>query len=292
MSPPKYIGATVDSNGISIAGKTINKTHHVVVRNNVVHDTPGAGIAANFVDYVTLDGNRIWNTSAYSPYGTSGLSMLTPYNFDTNTATYRNTLTNNVVSEAINLFPCNCFGFKQPTDGNGIILDTFNKNAYAGRTLVANNIVFNNGGRGIHALNSAYIDVFGNTMVRNSTQQITGEGEISTQKSKFIRVYNNIMVASADRPLTNFNAATDTNIDISHNLMFGGNRTQPTPGAVDNRVADPRFVATSGPSMFQPAANSPAIDAAYGPAVLTPYDAGYGPRVRGNAADLGAIEAF
>jgi parallel beta-helix repeat protein len=292
MSPPKFIGATVDSNGISLAGKTLKKTHHIVVRNNLVHDVPGLGIGGGLLDYITIEGNRVWNTSAYSPYGTSGISMLTPYDLDTNTSGYRNLIVGNVVSEAINLFPCNCFGFKQPTDGNGIIIDSFNKNAYTGRTLVANNIVFNNGGRGIHALNSAYVDVFGNTMYRNGTQAITGEGEISTQKSKFIRVYNNIMVASPDRPLTNFNAVTDTNTDISHNILFGGNRNQPTPGAVDNRTVNPAFVATSGASMFQPAANSPAIETAYGPAVLTAVDVNGAPRVRGSAADMGAVEAF
>jgi parallel beta-helix repeat protein len=292
MTPPKFITAIVDSNGISLTGKTLNKTHHIVVRNNVVHDVPGAGIAGGLTDYITFEGNRIWNTSSYSPYGTSGISLLVPYDLDTNTSSYRNSIVGNVVSEAINLFPCNCFGFKQPTDGNGIILDTFNKNGYTGRTLVANNIVFNNGGRGIHALNSSYIDVFGNTMVRNGTQAITGEGEISTQKSKYMRIHNNIMLASSDRPLTNFNPVTDTNIDISHNIMFGGTRNQPTPGAVDNRIVNPAFVATSGASMFQPAANSPAIDSAYAPAVLSPYDVNGAPRVRGNAADVGAVEAF
>lgn len=201
-------------------------------------------------------------------------------------------MSNNVATEARNLFPCNCFRFKQPTDGNGIILDTFNKNAYTGRTLVANNIVFNIGGRGIHALNSAYIDVFGNTVYRNGTEAITGEGEISTQRSKFIRVHNNILVAARDRPLTNYNPVTDSNIDISYNLFYGGNRLQATTGDTGNLVADPRFVATSGAWMFQPAANSPAIDSALGSVVLLPVDGAGSPRVRGLAADRGALEAF
>ncbi|GEM_PF-2316959 len=292
MTPQKYITAIVDSNGISLAGKTLNKTHHIVVRNNIVHDTPGGGIGGGLVDYVTFDNNRVWNTSSYSPYGTSAISLLTPYNLDGNTSSYRFMITNNVVSDAINLFPCSCFHFIQPTDGNGIILDSFNNKGYTGRTLVANNLVFNNGGRGIHALNSGYIDVFGNTTYRNSTQAITGEGEISTQKSKFMRIYNNIFVAAPDRPLTNFNAVTDLNVDISHNIMWGGNRDTATPGAVDNRVVDPRFVATSGAYMFRPAANSAAINAAYASAVVMGSDVLGAPRVRGGAADLGAIEGF
>jgi parallel beta-helix repeat protein len=291
MSPPKYIGATVDSNGISLTGKTLNKTHHITVRNNYVHDTPGGGIAGGFVDYVNFENNRVENTSAYSPYGTSGISLLTPYNFDTSTAAYHFVVAGNVVSGASNLFPCSCFGFKQPTDGNGIIIDTFNKYAFAGATLVANNIVFNNGGRGIHTLNSSYVDIFNNTVVRNGTIAITAEGEISVQKAKSVRVYNNIMVASADRPVNNL--STSTAVDFSYNIINGGSVYRPTPDAVGNRLAtDPLFVATSGPYQFQLAADSPALNSAYGPMVVLPQDAYRAPRPLGAAADVGAVESF
>ncbi|WBS05123.1 hypothetical protein OU994_13000 [Pseudoduganella sp. SL102] len=289
MTPPKYIGAIVDSNGISLTGKTLNKTHHIVIRNNVVRDTPGGGIAANFTDYVTIDSNRVSGTSAYSPYGTSGISFLTPYNFDGNTSGYKLVATGNVVSGASNLFPCNCFGFRQPTDGNGIIIDSFLKYAYAGRTLVANNIVFDNGGRGIHSLNVQHLDVFNNTTFQNSTIEITGEGEISMQKTRFARIWNNIMVARPDRPANRYFQSSD--IDFSHNIVYGGNGWIETGGG-NNRVGvDPRFAATAGPSAFQLAADSPAVDTAHAAGV--PATDAYGaPRPRGAAADVGAVESF
>ncbi|QBE61932.1 choice-of-anchor Q domain-containing protein [Pseudoduganella lutea] len=289
MTPPKYIGAIVDSNGISLSGKTLNKTHHIVIRNNVVRDTPGGGIAANFTDYVTIDNNRVSGTSAYSPYGTSGISFLTPYNYDANTASYKLVATGNVVSGASNLFPCNCFGFRQPTDGNGIIIDSFLKYAYAGRTLVANNIVFDNGGRGIHSLNVQHLDVFNNTTYRNSNIEITGEGEISMQKTRFARIWNNIMVARPDRPANRYFQSSD--IDFSHNIVYGGNSWIETGGS-NNRVGvDPRFVATSGPLAFQLAADSPAVDSAH-PAGVPSTDVYDAPRPRGDAADVGAVESF
>ena len=41
LTPQKYIGATVDSNGISITGKVAGKKpHHIVIQNNYVHDVP------------------------------------------------------------------------------------------------------------------------------------------------------------------------------------------------------------------------------------------------------------
>ncbi len=289
LSPVKYITAIVDSNGISVSGKTINKTHHITIRNNVVRDTPGGGIAANFADYVTIENNRVSGTSAYSPYGTSGISFLTPYNYDTNTSSYRLVAMNNVVSGASNLFPCNCFGFKQPTDGNGIIIDSFNKFTYTGRTLVANNIVFDNGGRGIHSLNTNYADIFNNTTYKNSTIQITGDGEITMQRTKFARIWNNIIVARPDRPANLYTTSSD--IDFSHNIVQGGNRWTETGGS-NNRVGvDPRFVSTSGPYQFHLAANSPAVNTAFNSGV-PPYDVNFAPRPRGGASDVGAVESF
>lgn len=290
-NPSKYPGPIVDSNGISVAGKTFGKTHHVVVRNNVVYDTPGGGINGQNMDYLTVENNRVFNTSKYSPYGTSAISLLTPQNTDSNSSLYKLVVRNNVVSNATNLFPCNCFGFKQPTDGNGIIMDSFNKNLYTGRSLVTNNISFNNGGRGIHMLNSSYIDVLSNTVVRNGTIAITGDGEITAQRSKFVRVYNNIIVARADRPANSTFQSTD--VDFSHNIVFGGKTYTATPGAVGNRMnTDPKFAGGSGILAYQLAANSPAVNTAW-TGYYTPSDDVFrAPRPRGGVADVGAIESY
>ncbi|PWF54912.1 choice-of-anchor Q domain-containing protein, partial [Massilia glaciei] len=211
-------------------------------------------------------------------------------NYDANTTGYKLVATNNTVTGARNLFPCNCFGFQQPTDGNGTIIDSFNKFAYTGKTLVANNIVHDNGGRGIHALNANYLDVFNNTAYRNSTIKITGDGEITLQRTRFVRVWNNIMVASPDRPANLYTLSSDG--DFSHNIVFGGNRFTPTPGGVNNRLAtDPLFTATSGPFAFQLAPNSPAVNSVHNEGVpgVDVYGA---PRPRGQGADVGAVESF
>ena len=53
------------------------------------------------------------------------------------------------------------------TDGNGIILDTSDDEGYTGRTLVANNVVFDNGGRGILVFGASRVDIVSNTTYRN-----------------------------------------------------------------------------------------------------------------------------
>jgi parallel beta-helix repeat protein len=58
------------------------------------------------------------------------------------------------------------------TDGNGTIIDTFNGSGAEGRlypyqTLVANNVSYNNGGKGIAIFRSAYVTVDNNTAYNN-----------------------------------------------------------------------------------------------------------------------------
>lgn len=297
LSPPKYVGPIADSNGISISGKTPGKTHHIIIRNNVVHNVPGCGIAGIKADYVTIENNRIYDTSRISPYGTSGISLLQPENSDTNTSTYKLSIVGNVVSEASNWYPCACTKYVYVTDGNGIILDSMTKPAYAGaaayagKTLVTNNIVFNNGGRGIHAFLATNVDILNNTTVRNSQIEKTGDGEITVQNSKFVRVYNNIMVARPDRPANATGGSS--NIAFDYNIVLGGNRFQTTAGNTGNRLnTDPKFAGGTGLAIYGVQANSPAVNTAFSGVPIPVNDVFGAPRPRGGANDVGAVESF
>jgi parallel beta-helix repeat protein len=281
------IGPITDSNGISVD----NGAHHVIVRNNAVHDHPGGGINSIQSDYVTVEYNRVYNTSWYSPYGTSGISYLQSANADTNTSTYRQVIRGNIVSGAQNLYPCKCYQFRQQTDGNGIIMDTFNSSGYTGKTLVSNNIVFNNGGRGIHVLKSSNVDVFFNTAVRNGQIAITGEGEVTVDQSNGVRAWNNILVSRSDRPSNLVRSATA--VDFNYNIVFGGNGFTGT-GASGNRLnTDPRFAQGQDVDAFRLRGDSPALNSAggggEGVATLDVYRA---LRTRSGATDVGAAESF
>ena len=37
--------------------------HHIIIRNNVVHDTPGSGIRFNDSDHITIENNTVYNTT-------------------------------------------------------------------------------------------------------------------------------------------------------------------------------------------------------------------------------------
>ncbi len=288
-NPTKFVGPKVDSNGISVTNGGVTP-HHIVIRNNLVHDHPGGGIAANGSDWVTIENNRIYNTSSYSPYGTSGISYLVSKDVDTNTTSYKQIVRNNTVHDARNLFPCKCYSFQQQTDGNGIIIDSLTSSGYKGKTLVTNNIVYNNGGRGIHMFKSGNTDIVFNTASRNGTIAITGEGEITVIDAANVRVFDNIMVANADRPLNALRNAS--NVNFSYNIGFGGNGFTVGSGIGNWLNTDPKFVGGTGLGAYALQAGSPAANNARGGVMPVANDVFLAPRPRGLKADVGAVESF
>jgi len=312
------ITPVIDANGISV-GTGISSTqtnripHHIIVRNNVVYNMPGAGVGGSYADWLTFENNRVSNSSWYTPYGSSPMGVLLAKDVDTNTTAYKIVFRGNHVSGSGNLFPCNCFSFIQPTDGNGLILDLFRSTAgglpaYSGRSLITNNVITDNGGRGIHIFNSQNADIVFNTLVRNNTIAITGDGELSSQRSRNVRAYNNIVVARTDRPthVMSFpNAAAKladgASVEFDHNIISGGNpaasqvavtATQNGLGASNRLNLDPRFVAITGANAFRLRANSPAVDSAWNGVSPLAVDFFGAPRPRGTAADVGAVESY
>ncbi|MGG1519599.1 right-handed parallel beta-helix repeat-containing protein [Paenibacillus oryzisoli] len=72
---------------------------HINIRNNKIHDMPGAGIAGLSGDYLTIENNLVYGTSKRTFFATSGISLLKLTNWDTNTDTsfYKNYVRNNTV---------------------------------------------------------------------------------------------------------------------------------------------------------------------------------------------------
>jgi parallel beta-helix repeat protein len=290
-------GITADSRG------TGGIAHHIIIRNNYVHDNPLSGIQALGTDYTIIENNIVRNNSDYSPYGGSGMSVLTPRNFDNNTTEYKIILRGNISSGNINRVPCKCYSYKEPTDGNGIIIDRVfgtASNNYTGRILVSNNVVYDNGGSGIRLKRGAATDVFYNTAYKNAKVVTSGHGEINVQQQEGAfapRIWNNIMVASDDRPVNGIDRAV---VDFSYNIALGGNKPfavnlDPVTGVqtnFTNRVnLDPKFVAVTGADAFKLAIDSPAVNTG---SVAAPFntDVYLAPRPRGGKPDVGAVESF
>ncbi len=174
--------------------------HHLLVQDNVVHDSPVAGIGGIGNDYITVYRNIVYNNARGSALDSSAISLYQLTNVDSAPG-YHNIIRGNKIYDNANLVaPA---GQQYPSDGNGIIIDdsrhTQNNNidpAYTGSTLIENNIAFNNGGRGIHVYYSDNVDVRNNTCYANNWAPggMWRTGEIAAMKSGNVNIQDNIVL--------------------------------------------------------------------------------------------------
>ncbi len=194
--------AKFSGNGISFNSNAGVHSHHVTVRNCEVYECPGGGVGGTYNDYMTIEGNKVYSNALYSRYGNSGISFLPLTDDDANTTTYRNIIRNNIVYDnemRVPWYSGSCRGF---TDGNGIIIDDANNGQsggtnvlYNGKTLIENNVVYNNGGRGIHVFVADNVTVINNTVYQNNKTSNINDGEItvmSTAGAQYSYTDNNL----------------------------------------------------------------------------------------------------
>jgi hypothetical protein len=253
------------ANGIVVGCGSGQTFSHVVIQNNVVHDAPGAGIATCYADYITIAHNSSYMNAYWSPYANSGISIWEMRDTDSNTG-YKNFVLDNVSYENREYIPFYEAG--TITDGNGIIVDD-NKNtqsnnvAYGGRTLVANNIAYLNGGSGIHTYASAHVDIVFNTTYENNRTPNLNEGNIFANSGTDVNILNNILYAAPDFTYySTYNNAS--NVVYDYNILYSTTPVKSeksvAPGPHDI-VADPKLTAAASYN-FALKSGSPAIGSA------------------------------
>ena len=202
--------------------------HHLIIRNNTVFNFPASGIFSNNSDYIRIEDNLVYNTSYYSPYATSGISFYTSTQIDDNPGV-KMFVRRNTVYGVENKVP---FWFsdaenpsgRQITDGNGIIVDDSrheqsDNDPYVGAFLVQNNLVYDNGGRGVNVFSSDRVTVRNNTSYQNGRTE--GFTEVGVGDSSRVRFLANIFVTRDDRePILSYSTSK---ITFDDNLFFGGN---------------------------------------------------------------------
>ena len=273
---------------------------HVLITNNLVHDNPGSGIEADDTDYVTVSNNSVYNNANWSGYGQSGISLYLLTNSDTTTGT-KNYVINNETYWNQQCVNTTAASPPVPTDGNGIIIDNnLNTNgtgvAYTGRTLVANNITFDNGGSGVHAFNSQHVDIVANTaydnnnICHNSDDAIqTMYGQIFAYQSEDINIVNNILY-SAGGPCCS-SVGNMGMITEKYNILFPSTSVPKGYSAGAHDVfSDPQFAnASSGNFMISTTSAARGMATSY----LEPTTDAYGTaRPQAHGFDIGALESL
>jgi len=260
-NPTGSFDGRFNGNGISVDGRNGARFHHFGIKNCTVYDCGGAGITFIQSDYITIKNNIIYNCSWYTLWSTSGISLWQNWNSDHETGV-KNIIRNNICYGNRQYVPAIAFncGF---TDGNGIIIDDSENTqngstlgSYKGRTLIENNIVYKNGGSGIHTYKSKHVGIINNTAYLNDQSPELNQGEIFANSSDDIRMFNNILVAPANKRI-NSNYNNGKSIVYSNNLHFGGNATAITG---TNLVKGNPLFADAENNDFHLLQGSPAID--------------------------------
>ncbi len=298
-----------DSRGIEVNGRTTpypgertenEIVHHIRIADNVVEFCTADGIYAEYCDWLYIERNIIenncWTTPGYAP---AGLSVMGYANFDSLENVHKMLIAGNRVS-GNRLYVMNQpWGKPVKTkffNGNGIILDANAEKppaVYAGRTLVQNNLVFNNGGGGIQMWANHRMDLVNNTVYHNGTTPELKWGQIGFERCRDVRLINNIIVAQPDRPLDTWMVGrpdkNTADIVRLNNLYWGG--VNPHISGAGDIDADPQFVNPGddpAEADFRLRPDSPAIGAGIRDS-LTPLVDVFGQfRPSANEVDLGA----
>jgi hypothetical protein len=292
------VNPLTNGNGISgSGGDEANPPHHLRFADNLVEYCSGGGIGTGDCDWVTIENNTVRNNSWWVVYATSGVSLLGTKNFDSADNAYKMLIRNNTVSGN------RCFvKWKQVSkisDGNGIIVDSNYvpkaNRAYLGRTLIQNNLSFNNGGSGIHAFKSHRVDIVNNTAYYNGASPELGWGQIFVQVSDDMRIKNNILVSRPGQPINSVGKdggdQNSTNVVRSNNVYFGG--LTPKSMGEGDVLADPMFVnASADPKVadFHVKPGSPALKSGWTGPFLPLLDLDGKPRPVAVAPDRGAYQ--
>lgn len=238
-------------NGIGIAAEYNNPTnlpHHNTIRNCNVSKCGGGGIYTSKADYTTIENNVITECAWYSPYGNSAISLYQNWNSDSSTA-IKNYIVGNTCYRNEEYIPFYFVG--SITDGNGIIIDDARNTqgsstlgVYKGATYITNNVVYDNGGRGIHVYLADHVFIVNNTCYQNCQSPSVQDGEFTAYSADSCYFINNIALPSSGIPPIDRSNSSTTNLTVDHNI-WGANANLANPSGTNSLTGMPGFVNAS-----------------------------------------------
>lgn len=206
--------------------------HHIIIRNNIVHDTPGSGIRFNDSDHITIEYNTVYNTTWWTSSASSAVvyaetiaSSESDNGTDIKMIMRGNTVYNNWnrIPFYVTQLPDNSgntnpnYGtasYNSILDGQGLYVTRSDDN-YNGTFLFENNLCVNNGKNGINFDNS----LAASAIYRNNTLYLNGVHEYiqnqSVAEGNSAHRGQNVAGIKANRVL---NATVVNNIVVTRSL--------------------------------------------------------------------------
>jgi hypothetical protein len=264
---------------------------NIVIQKNAIFNCGAFGIYYIHADRIHISENEIFNNCFFWPGGASAISQRRPRISDTDPKP-KLRIEKNKIYNNTNLIPLYPLG--EFVAGHAIeILNMFESGlslcAYTGKTLISNNIIFNNGGAAISIHDSYSVSIYHNTIAYNSAHSQMWSPEIYLSEVYTIFVSSNIIYAA--NSLNAIQSSNTTNCWGNYNLY---------DGAWSNSLQGVGDVVTSTPGLtylsdnhqladFTLTLSSPAIDAA--PCdTLVIDDFANSFRPIGGGCDIGAYE--
>lgn len=248
--------------------------NNIIIRNNVVYNTPGSGIRFNDSDYITIENNTVYNTTWWTSSASSAVVYAESISAEgDNGSEVKMIMRGNIVYNNWNRIP---FYVTQLPDNNGnvggnygtasqnYILDgqglyvTRSDPGYAGTFLFENNVCVNNGKNGINFdhSDSASAIYRNNTLYFNGVHNIiqmqehgellhVGNNKVAGIKANGVfnaTVVNNIIITRDNEySALAFNDITGTRVAVNNIFQNG---TYAWPATQDNNLinVDPLFV--------------------------------------------------
>ena len=202
--------------------------HHIIIRNNIVHDTAGSGIRFNDSDHITIEYNEVYNTTWWTSSASSAVvfaETIASSEADNGTDV-KMVIRGNLVYNNWNRIPFyvtqlpdnsgntnpnyGTASYNNILDGQGLYVTRSDDNYY-GTFLFENNVCVNNGKNGINFDNSlgASAIIQNNTLFFNGVHEIIQDisvangnsghrgqkvGGIKANRVQNVTVANNIVV--------------------------------------------------------------------------------------------------
>ena len=172
--------------------------HHIIFANNIANGCYGAGFQAlqwgtAGVDYFVVVGAITYDAAQMSVQCGSGVDITPVKASDSEPGTHI------YIAQTFNwnnFNPSMCGG-REPTDGNGVIIDSLDVLSYDQQVVVENNISFLNGGSGFRVVETTMAPVYfrNNTSFGNSddpNKDMSWCGELVIQSSTNVTMTRNI----------------------------------------------------------------------------------------------------
>ena len=174
---------------------------------------------------ITISHNVVYgNAKDTSKAFNSGISFLGNVDIDSNTG-IKMIADGNIIYANTNTPNCStssCYASATDSDGSGIILDDnirdrWDDIPYQGGFLISNNVIYKNGGRGVHVYKSNNATITGNTMWSNNQDPYEAywhPGEVSAVQAGNVAIYNNILQSDGLNSPIHSGTAPNTHVSL------------------------------------------------------------------------------